>query len=378
MSFAELVGLVYEAGIEPERWPFVIREMASHFNARTMILFSTPVAPERFIFMAEHGTDPEWEALYNQHYTTPDVNPTGVAYRRLPVGQPSADWMIVPREQLHRSPFYNDWALPQNYHHFGGMITEKAPGRIGGFMFSRTQRQGAVQTSEIAALSALAPHLCRAVAMSRRIGAMEGRLRLYEALFDDAREAIVVIEADGLVVKANQRARALMHAADGIIMRFGRLAALRQEHTEALMTRVAALLRGESAAVEEFALQRPSTLQPLVLSLARLPNDVAGNWERRPAVAVFIADLSEAPPDMVAILSRVYGLTHAEAVLVDLIARDGPSLSEAAEHLGVTKETIRTHLKRAYDKTGARRQSDLTRLALQTVAASRQSNGHRS
>jgi DNA-binding CsgD family transcriptional regulator/PAS domain-containing protein len=375
MSFAELVGSIYEAGIEPTRWPHTIRALAEHFKARSMILFSTPVAPEHFSFIAEHGTDPEWEALYNRHYTTGDVNPTAVAYRRLPVGQPNADWMIVPREQLHRSPFYNDWALPQNYHHFGGMITERGPGKIGGFMFARTQRAGAVDENEIAFLSALAPHLCRAVVTSRRIGAMEGRLRLYEALFDAAAEAIVVIEADGHVIEANQRAQALLEAADGILLRSGRLAALRREHTEALMARVAALLRGDHAAAEAFALPRRSKVHPLVVSLAPLPDDLAGTWARRPAAAVFIADPEAALPDMAESLSRVYGLTRAEAVLVDLIARDGPSLAEAAERLGVARETVRTHLKRAYDKTGVRRQGDLTRLALQTVAALPRKNG---
>lgn len=369
MSFAELVGSIYEAGIEPARWPLVVRALVERVNARTMILFSTPVAPERFSFIAEHGTDPEWEALYNRHYTTGDVNPAAIAYRRLPVGQPRADWMIVPQEQMRRSPFYNEWALPQNYHHFAGMITELGPGRIGGFMFSRTQRQGAVDENEIAFLSALAPHLCRAVAMSRRIGAMEGRLRLYEALFDAAKEAIVVIEEDGYVIEANQRARALLEVADGIVLRFGRLSAVRPEHTEALLARVAALLRGDHAAVEPFALPRRNSVHPLVISLAPLPDDLAGTWARRPAAAIFIADPEAAPPDMVESLRHVYGLTRAEAILVDLIARDGPSLAEAAERLGVTKETVRTHLKRAYDKTGVRRQNDLTRLALQTVAA---------
>lgn len=375
MSFTELVSSIYEAGVEPARWPLAVRALAEHLNARTMILFSTPVAPERFSFLAEHGTDPEWEALYNLHYTSGDVNPAAIAYRRLPVGQPNADWMIVPQEQFHRSPFYNEWALPQNYRHFAGMITELGPGKIGGLMFSRTQQQGAVEENEIALLSALAPHLCRSVAMSRRIGAMEGRLRLYEALFDAATEAIIVIEADGYVIEANQRAQALLDAGDGIRLRNGRLAALRSEHTEALLARVAALLRGDRSAVEAFALPRRRSVHPLVVSLASLPDDLAGTWARRPAAAVFLADPEAALPDMVEILGRVYGLTRAEAVLVDLIAREGPSLADAAEYLGVAKETVRTHLKRAYDKTGVRRQTDLTRLALQTVAALPQKNG---
>ena len=378
MPFSELVNSIYEAGIEPARWPVAIRALAGQFKASSMILFSTPVVPERFSLVAEHGTDPEWEELYNRRYTTVDMNPVGPAYRSLPVGQPRADWALVPRQQLHSSPFYNEWALPQQRHHFAGMITERGPGKIGGFMFSRTEREGAVDDGEIDFLSALAPHLCRAVATSRRIGAMEGRLRLHEALFDVATEAIIVIEADGYVIEANQRARTLLAKGDGLLSRNGRLATPWKEHSEALLARVAALRRGELAAAEPFALPRSSGLRPLVLSLSALPEDLSGSWARRPAAALFIADPDAPPPDMIESLRRVYSLTRAEAALVDLIAREGPSLAEAAERLGVAKETVRTHLKRAYDKTGVRRQSDLTRIALRTVAAMPGGNGRRS
>lgn len=58
---------------------------------------------------------------------------------------------------------------------------------------------------------------------------------------------------------------------------------------------------------------------------------------------------------------RRYGLTPAEARLLDILCA-GASMPQAAMQLGVARTTARTHLQRIFDKSGARRQSDLQRL----------------
>lgn len=62
-------------------------------------------------------------------------------------------------------------------------------------------------------------------------------------------------------------------------------------------------------------------------------------------------------------LQRELGLTRAEARVAMRIGR-GASVADIAADLGVAVETVRTHLKRIYAKTGARRQSELARLVL--------------
>lgn len=61
--------------------------------------------------------------------------------------------------------------------------------------------------------------------------------------------------------------------------------------------------------------------------------------------------------------SELYGLTAAEArTATALLAGEGPR--EIAEQLGIGVATVRTHLHRVFDKTGATRQSDLVRLLM--------------
>jgi DNA-binding CsgD family transcriptional regulator len=62
-------------------------------------------------------------------------------------------------------------------------------------------------------------------------------------------------------------------------------------------------------------------------------------------------------------LRTLYGLTPSEASVASLIAR-GYSTGEAASQSGITMNTLRTHLKRALEKTGCRRQAELVALVL--------------
>jgi len=69
----------------------------------------------------------------------------------------------------------------------------------------------------------------------------------------------------------------------------------------------------------------------------------------------------------IAIAQNIYELTTAQTRLAQLIA-EGHELAAASEKLGVSINTVRTHLQRLFDKTGARSQSTLIRVLLSTEA----------
>jgi DNA-binding CsgD family transcriptional regulator len=78
---------------------------------------------------------------------------------------------------------------------------------------------------------------------------------------------------------------------------------------------------------------------------------------------LFVSD-SEAEAELpTSALSRLYGLTPAEAALVRELA-NGRSIQEAAVRLGITIGTARQRLVQIFDKTGTERQASLVRLVL--------------
>jgi DNA-binding CsgD family transcriptional regulator len=60
-------------------------------------------------------------------------------------------------------------------------------------------------------------------------------------------------------------------------------------------------------------------------------------------------------------LETFYGMTPAEQ-RVALLNMQGYKLDEAADRLSISRNTLRTHLKRIYVKTNTNRQSDLVRV----------------
>jgi DNA-binding CsgD family transcriptional regulator len=62
-------------------------------------------------------------------------------------------------------------------------------------------------------------------------------------------------------------------------------------------------------------------------------------------------------------LQRAHGLTRAEARVVSRLA-SGLDVPAIAAELRVSVETVRSHLKHAYAKTGTKRQAELVRMVL--------------
>jgi DNA-binding CsgD family transcriptional regulator len=68
-------------------------------------------------------------------------------------------------------------------------------------------------------------------------------------------------------------------------------------------------------------------------------------------------------PAQVAAVARSFGLTRAEAKLLDRLVFGRPAAAVARE-LGISPTTVKTHLAHIFGKTGVTRQSDLIRLVL--------------
>jgi DNA-binding CsgD family transcriptional regulator len=89
-----------------------------------------------------------------------------------------------------------------------------------------------------------------------------------------------------------------------------------------------------------------------------------------PCVLVTVVDLATLSALDPAWLREAFGLTGREASLAAAIV-DGAGLASAAERLGVSRATARSHLAAVFLKTETRRQAQLTRLIVEAAAALR-------
>jgi len=80
--------------------------------------------------------------------------------------------------------------------------------------------------------------------------------------------------------------------------------------------------------------------------------------ERAPKVIALVIDPENERALLPAIVAALYELTPREAELACALT-SGMTLEQAAEQLGMTYETARSHLRRIFDKTETTRQSEL-------------------
>ncbi|MEB2286201.1 MAG: helix-turn-helix transcriptional regulator [Myxococcales bacterium] len=210
---------------------------------------------------------------------------------------------------------------------------------------------------------ALLPHLARARHLHRRVSAVEAGREAAEAVLEFLPLGIVLLGPDGRVVGLNCRAADLLDRRDGLTIAGGRLSA----HPAAVDAELRRLC-GMAGSGGVLSIRRRSCVQPL--SLTVVPLGAAPGADRRcerPAAVAFLGDPDVKLRPLSGVLATLYGLTPREASIVARLV-DGETVADISRSLDVTLNTVRTHLKRAYSKTGTSGQSSLLRLVLLGVS----------
>jgi DNA-binding CsgD family transcriptional regulator/uncharacterized protein YhfF len=205
----------------------------------------------------------------------------------------------------------------------------------------------------------LAPVFERGLAVVRRLDAARAVGADLRAVLDQMDTALMLIGSGLLLCAANVAAERILRRADGLSVKGGRIDILDPREQRALAARIAAV-----EPVPGFALQisRVGGRTPYRLRALSLRK----RYENHPFSAKYpvllLIDDPDAEPEQrssdEALLSGIYSLTAAEARLAVRLA-SGASLTEVAETLGVTRNTVRSQLRAIFQKTSTSRQSEL-------------------
>lgn len=179
-------------------------------------------------------------------------------------------------------------------------------------------------------------------------------------LLDRLPLGIAFVDRRGRLRIANAIVRSILQAQDGLGLEAdGRIRTTSRSANGAL----AALLDGASASRCQGAAwtcERPSGALPLRVAL--VPLDMRAGADG-PVAVLLVHDPSRPHSAPESVLQQVYGLTPAEASLAAVMMQGCP-IERAAEELGISVNTAKTHMKRVFCKTGVCRQAELVYLFL--------------
>ena len=359
---------LFDAAADFDKWPLFLEDLANLFDARGANLMHFDHADNRLGFSMQYGYDNiSLTKLEQLAHLFPD-DPR-IAYAMRHAGMPVTCRQCVDEEILHASRVYKEFLGPAGVEYTMGVhFMDQTMGYALSVMRGPDGRPFTQADSEL--FGEFVPSLKRAIELHKRLATLDFEKRLAFEAFDSMPLGLVLVAGDGRVFFANQAAHEISMDRDGFTLTNDRFSLHAPGETAKALgyigQAVASARRGEIIAAEGLSIDRPSGERPYEAVIAT----VWGNHLRfglgkldEPVAVLFITDPDrpqEAPPEL---LQRIYGLTPAEAKVVEQLVT-GSSVAEVARTLALSEHTVREHLGVAFEKTGTKRQAELVRRVL--------------
>ena len=365
----DLVGRVYDAALDPNSWCGVATTLAETFGSTSAAiqLRHVPTGSIELLAMTQNYNSGSLGA-YQSYYGQRDLWLQAAAKLGGPhvvLGQE-----IVNESEFARSEIYNDWCREVgDIFHIVGAVYPVGGAEIFGIGIHRPRGGPSFVAEDKTHVAQFLPHLQRALQIRQRLAdpGIE-RSAALDAL-ERSGTATLVVTRDSRLLYANPLAERLLRAKDGIRVAGGQIGVGQRAAAERLTALVraaadAAAGRG-TASGGTLAIARPDRL-PLTLLVAPFRPAREGLGAPLPAAVLFVRDPEAASPTALS-LQGLFGLTAAEAAVAVALAQ-GRAAEDLAGRLGVSLNTVRTHIKNVLAKTGTSRQAQLVALILGSVA----------
>ena len=347
-ELSAVIAEIYDAALAPDRWPSVLEACAAFVAAQGAgLLLKSAIAGVGEIHH-QTGVSPHYIALYETEFWRYDpLGPLVLSE----VGTVASREDFVGDEEFAAGRFNREWARPQGWVDAANVVLERSATAFSVLSFLRAEAAGRVDGEMRRRVGLLVPHVRRSLAISSALDTARLRAERIEAVIERIDAGVLLIDEAGRVVLANDGARTL--AARGVIAMPQARLARGPASRFAAGGLLAAVATGEGTTIEIELGEGPAHIVHVVPLSAR---SAAGASH-----LVLIRPVSFPLPAAPGLLQARHGLTPAEMrVLLALAEADG--VPAIAARLGVSENTVSTHLGRIYLKTGTRRQVELVKL----------------
>jgi DNA-binding CsgD family transcriptional regulator/PAS domain-containing protein len=359
-ALSDTIGAIYDCALDPQQWPDTCRKIADlcESTGGGICVHDTRHVQNDQLFV--FGYQPEFLEKLGSHYAQ---SPMAAADIVSNIGRVSALSMEDP--ELFESRFYREVLRPFGLLDMIWFPALRTGGRMASMHASRSEKAPHYQQLEIGLFKLLSPHVCRALTISDALDIRALRSEMLEKTLDVLVAGVFLTSRDGRVVYMNAAAERQIKTGNSIRLVNNRISPTDPAARAALSNAIERASRDDiDMETSEHSLAIPdisgagyvATLLPV--DRGQRSGIVA---PFAASVAVFTKDPAEAPLMPGEAFARLYKLTGGE-LRVLLALSQGLGAKEAADMLGISEPTVRTHLQHVFSKTDTPRQADLLRL----------------
>jgi DNA-binding NarL/FixJ family response regulator len=330
------------ASLNPALWPDTLRHLSCLLRSDMTVFDHVDKASGAVEIGFNDRPDIVGTAreAYESHFFAENIRYQ--ASRGLPPDAVHHDDLVGDEKALGRSEFYVDFLAPLGLKYFIGTSIAGDAEQAIILSLQRGADRGRYSEAERASFAAVLPDLRNAIAIYSRMVQAPPSETLAGA-FDRLADPVAIVRKGGRVKFANAAMRLLLANGDLLRLRHGQLAGVGDLMSSAL-ARVLAVPAASAARAGR-----------LILRTAPLDQGVSrGFSDSTEPLFLLMVDDPARPcwPDVDEAMA-LFGLTRREAAVGIHIAA-GLSVDDIAHRLGISRNTVRTHLAVLRDKLGVR------------------------
>jgi DNA-binding CsgD family transcriptional regulator/PAS domain-containing protein len=367
-KLSRFIGNVYDAALDPALWIGVLEQIARFVGGPAASLYSKDVVSKTGSVAYDWGIKAQYKQLYFDKYIKLDPTTTSHFFAEIEVPVDTAD--LIPYDEFFETRFYKEWARPQGIVGCLNATLDKSATSFAVLGVFRSEREGLADGERRRRMRLIVPHVRRAALIGRVIELKKAEAATFADTLDGISAGMFLVDGAGRIVHANVAGHAMLSKADILRAANGRLSACNLQTDQTLADIFATASNGDAAI----------GLKGIALPLAAGDGEhhvchvlpLTSGARRRAGTnyaavaALFVRKAALATPSIPEAIAKAYKLTPTELRVLLAIVEIG-GVPEVADALGVSTETVKTHLGRVYTKTGARRQVDLAKITLAFV-----------
>lgn len=368
-ALSDTIGAIYDCALDPQLWPDTCLKIADLCESTGGGICVHDLRHARNDQLFVFGYQPQFlETLGSQYAQSPMAAADIVAS----VGD--VNILSTDRHSLLESRFYREVLAPFGLTDMIWFPALRTGGRMASMHASRKDKAPHYQQFEIGLFKLLSPHVCRALTISDALDIRTMRSEMLEKTLDGLAAGVFLTDRGGRVVYMNETAVRQAKIGTSIRILNNRLYPVDSAARAALSVAIAqATSHDDDGATNPRSLAIPAasgagyiaTLLPVQRGQRR---DIVAPFAA--SVAIFMQDPIEAPMMPGEAFARLHKLTGAELRVLLALAQ-GMGAKEAADMLGISEPTARSHLQHMFSKTNTARQADLLRLLQNSTPAVR-------
>jgi DNA-binding NarL/FixJ family response regulator len=357
-----VIATIYDAALDPESWPAALEGIRGFVRGCAANFYWQDVSKENAGVFHCVGIEPAHLETYFQTYTR--FNPLYPTSAFFPPGEVFGSAEVLPFSEFEQTRFFQEWMRPQRMIDSVAVNLEKSVTSVAALAVIRGDDDGLADEESRRRMRWLAPHVLRASAIGHVVADhMRSRAVLTDAL-DRIAAAVLLVDTAGRTVFANAAADAMLASAKLLRSSPAGLAAIDPVANRALQLAIGASSRAEEfdaagSAILLSADENERWLAHVLPLNSGVRLDAAVRHSA--AAAIFVRKASLDIPSPLETVARLYRLTGSEVRVLHAIVDTG-GVPDIAAALGVSESTVRTHLKRLFEKTATHRQVDLVKL----------------